>query len=76
MIPNNYKIYLILHLKCIIIVKILYLFRLRGSSKSFQWNRISEVHKSIMDIQTIHAKLDSQNGNSREQRSRSLMIIK
>jgi len=28
----------------------------------------------IIDIQTIHDKLNSQDGNSREQRSRSQMI--
>jgi len=49
---------------------------LRGSRKSYQWKRISEVHKLMLDIQTIHAKLNSQDGNSREHRSRSQMIIK
>lgn len=51
-------------------------FRLRGSSKSYQWNLNSEVHKLMVDIQTAHAKLSSQDGNSREHRSRSQMIIK
>jgi hypothetical protein len=41
-------------------------FRLRGSKKSYLWKRISELHKSMLDIQTVHAKLDSQDGNSRE----------
>lgn len=41
-------------------------FRLRGSRKSYQWKRISEVHKLMVDIQTAHAKLGSQDGNSRE----------
>ena len=27
---------------------------------------ISELHKLILEIQTVHAKVDSQNGNSRE----------
>jgi hypothetical protein len=52
------------------------MFRLRGPRKSYQWKRISEVHKLMLDIQTIHAKLNSQDGNSREHRSRSQMIIK
>jgi hypothetical protein len=30
----------------------------------------------MIDIQTIHDKLDSQDGNSREHRLRSRMIIK
>ena len=42
------------------------LFRLRGLRKSYLWKRISELHKLMVDIQTIHAKLDSQDGNSRE----------
>jgi len=41
-------------------------FRLRGPRKSYQWKRISEVHKLMIDIQTAHAKLGSQDGNSRE----------
>lgn len=41
-------------------------FRLRGSRKSYQWKRNSEVHKLMIDIQTAHAKLGSQDGNSRE----------
>ena len=41
-------------------------FRLRGSRKSYQWKRISEVHKLMVDIQTAHDKLGSQDGNSRE----------
>lgn len=41
-------------------------FRLWGSSKSYLWKRISELHKLIVDIQTTHAKLGSQDGNSRE----------
>ncbi len=51
-------------------------FRLRGSRKSYLWKRISEVHKLMIDIQTTHAKLGSQDGNSREHRSRSQMIVK
>jgi len=39
---------------------------LRGSKKSYQWKRISEVHKLMVDIQTAHDKLGSQDGNSRE----------
>lgn len=42
------------------------MFRLRGLRKSYLWKRISELHKLMVDIQTIHAKLDSQDGNSRE----------
>ena len=42
------------------------MFRLRGSRKSYLWKRISELHKLMIDIQTVHAKLDSQDGNSRE----------
>lgn len=41
-------------------------FRLRGFKKSYQWKRNSEVHKLLIDIQTTHAKLGSQDGNSRE----------
>lgn len=41
-------------------------FRLRGPRKSYQWKRISELHKLMIDIQTAHAKLGSQDGNSRE----------
>jgi len=55
---------------------ILYMFRLRGSRKSYLWKRISELHKLMVDIQTTHAKLGSQDGNSREHRSRSQMIVK
>ena len=44
----------------------LYAFRLRGPRKSYLWKRISELHKLMVDIQTIHAKLNSQDGNSRE----------
>lgn len=55
---------------------IYYKFRLRGPRKSYLWKRISEVHKLMLDIQTIQDKLDSQDGNSREHRSRSQMIIK
>jgi len=51
-------------------------FRLRGPRKSYQWKQISEVHKLMVDIQTAHAKLGSQDGNSREHESRSRMIIK
>ena len=51
-------------------------FRLRGSSKSYQWNLNSEVHKLMVDIQTAHAKLSSQDENSREHVLRSQMIIK
>jgi hypothetical protein len=43
-----------------------YKFRLRGSRKSYQWKRNSEVHKLMIDIQTAHDKLSSQDGNSRE----------
>ena len=48
----------------------------RGDVNILQWISNSELHKLMIDIQTIHAKLDSQDGNSREQESRSLMIIK
>lgn len=41
-------------------------FRLRGPRKSYLWKRNSEVHKLMVDIQTAHAKLSSQDGNSRE----------
>jgi hypothetical protein len=44
--------------------------------KSYHWNPISKLHKWIVDFQTIHAKLNSQYGNSREHWSRSQMIIK
>jgi len=47
-------------------LNLLNLFRLRGLRKSYLWKRISELHKLMVDIQTIHAKLDSQDGNSRE----------
>lgn len=47
---------------------------MRGSRKSYLWKRISELHKLMVDIQTAHAKLGSQDGNSREHRSRSQMI--
>jgi len=50
----------------VLILKNLNTFRLRGSRKSYLWKRISELHKSMIDIQTVHAKLDSQDGNSRE----------
>lgn len=40
-------------------------FRLRGPRKSYRWKRISKVHKLMIDIQTAHAKLGSQDGNSR-----------
>jgi hypothetical protein len=43
-----------------------YAFRLRGPRKSYLWKRISELHKLMVDIQTAHAKLGSQDGNSRE----------
>ena len=66
---NNYKIYSIL--KAFIIR-----FRLRGPRKSYRWKRISKVHKLMIDIQTAHAKLGSQDGNSREHVSRSQMIFK
>lgn len=56
--------------------KIYIAFRLRGSSKSYQWNLNSEVHKLMVDIQTAHAKLSSQDENSREHVLRSQMIIK
>jgi len=46
---------------------------MRGSKKSYLWRRISELHKLIVDIQTTLAKLSSQDGNSREHRSRSQM---
>jgi hypothetical protein len=48
------------------IIFIFYSFRLRGSRKSYLWKRISELHKLMVDIQTAHAKLGSQDGNSRE----------
>ena len=48
------------------ILKFYEAFRLRGSRKSYQWKRISEVHKLMIDIQTAHDKLGSQDGNSRE----------
>ena len=51
-------------------------FRLWGSNKSYQWNLNSEVHKLLLDIQTIHDKLSSQDENSREHILRSRMIIK
>jgi len=41
-------------------------FRLWGPRKSYQWKRNSEVHKLMVDIQTAHDKLGSQDGNSRE----------
>ena len=44
----------------------IYAFRLRGLRKSYLWKRISELHKLMIDIQTAHAKLGSQDGNSRE----------
>ena len=50
----------------VLILKNLNTFRLRGSRKSYLWKRISELHKLMIDIQTVHAKLDSQDGNSRE----------
>lgn len=53
-----------------------YTFKLWGPRKSYLWKRISEVHKLMLDIQTVQDKLDSQDGNSREHRSRSQMIIK
>jgi len=40
-------------------------FRLRGPRKSYRCKRISKVHKLMIDIQTAHAKLGSQDGNSR-----------
>ena len=42
-------------------------FMLRGPRKSYRWKIISKLHKLMIDIQTAHAKLGSQNGNSREQ---------
>ena len=50
----------------VLILKNLNTFRLRGSRKSYLWKRISELHKLMIDIQTVHAKLNSQDGNSRE----------
>jgi hypothetical protein len=47
-------------------VSIFNTFRLRGPRKSYLWKRISELHKLKIDIQTAHAKLGSQDGNSRE----------
>lgn len=47
-----------------------------GPRKSYLWSRISELHKLMIDIQTALAKLRSQDGNSREHRSRSQMIVK
>jgi hypothetical protein len=49
-----------------LITKFSYAFRLRGLRKSYLWKRISELHKLMVDIQTAHAKLGSQDGNSRE----------
>jgi hypothetical protein len=39
---------------------------MRGPRKSYQWKRISEVHKLVVKFQTAHDKLSSQDGNSRE----------
>ena len=52
------------------------MFKLRGPRKSYLWKRISELHKLMVDIQTTHAKLGSQDGNSREHETRSQMIFK
>jgi len=52
-----------------VLFKLIFLFntfRLRGSRKSYLWKRISELHKLMIDIQTAHDKLGSQDGNSRE----------
>ena len=48
----------------------------RGDVKILQWISNSELHKLMIDIQTTHAKVGSQDGNSREHESRSQMIIK
>lgn len=48
------------------LITIFYAFRLWGPRKSYLWKRISELHKLMVDIQTAHAKLGSQDGNSRE----------
>jgi len=37
-----------------------------GPRKSYLWKRISELHKLVVANQTAHAKLGSQDGNSRE----------
>ena len=42
----------------------LYTFRLQELKKSYLWKWILEWHKLMVDIQTIQAKLDSQDGNS------------
>lgn len=47
-----------------------------GPRKSYLWTTNSKLHKLIIDIQTTLAKLRSQDGNSREHRSRSQMIVK
>jgi len=49
-----------------LITRPFYAFRLWGPRKSYLWKRISELHKLMVDIQTAHAKLGSQDGNSRE----------
>jgi len=40
--------------------------QVEGMWKSYLCNWVSELHKLMIDIQTIRSKVDSQNGNSRE----------
>ena len=40
--------------------------QVEGMWKSYLWNWDSEWHKLILDIQTIHDKVGSQDENSRE----------
>jgi len=40
--------------------------QVEGMWKSYLWNWDSELHKLILDIQTIHDKVGSQDENSRE----------
>ena len=60
----------------LLLLLLYYAFRLRGSWQSYQWNLNSELHKLMISIQTAHAKLSSQDENSREHVLRSQMIIK
>lgn len=45
---------------------VLKVVQVEGMWKSYLWNWDSEWHKLILDIQTIHDKVDSQDENSRE----------
>jgi hypothetical protein len=45
--------------------------KIRGALKSYLCKHNSELHKLIVDIQTAHDKVCSQNGNSREHILRS-----